>query len=170
MGAGFSPYPGSHLGHLQGLKGCGTKVLRAWESEHPAPHNWAIFQVEPFASLSDAVRSSVPRLLINRDLVGSLARNPRGRDVVQLGDVVHGVKRLVELLGWTDDIQDLIQRETGKVWPATQSQERSLVLQGLVDLEQSPVWLTLLTVTGNVAVNSAPGTVWAVCVLINGVL
>lgn len=72
-----------------------------------------------------------------------MARNPRGRDVVQLGDVVHGVKRLVELLDWTDDIQDLIQRETGKVWPATQSQERSLVLQGLVDLEQSPVWLTL---------------------------
>uniref|UniRef100_A0AC11BZU6 Sirtuin 3 n=1 Tax=Ovis aries TaxID=9940 RepID=A0AC11BZU6_SHEEP len=71
-------------------------------------------EVEPFASLSDAVRSSVPRLLINRDLVGSLARNPRGRDVVQLGDVVHGVKRLVELLGWTDDLQDLIQRETGK--------------------------------------------------------
>ena len=67
-----------------------------------------------------------------------MARNPRGRDVVQLGDVVHGVKRLVELLDWTD-----IQRETGKVWPATQSQERSLVLQGLVDLEQSPVWLTL---------------------------
>ncbi|XP_060260381.1 NAD-dependent protein deacetylase sirtuin-3, mitochondrial isoform X7 [Ovis aries] len=100
-------------------------------------------EVEPFASLSDAVRSSVPRLLINRDLVGSLARNPRGRDVVQLGDVVHGVKRLVELLGWTDDLQDLIQRETGKVWPAAQSQEGSLLLRGLLDLEQSPVWLTL---------------------------
>lgn len=99
--------------------------------------------MEPFASLSDAVRSSVPRLLINRDLVGSLARNPRGRDVAQLGDVVHGVKRLVELLGWTDDIQDLIQRETGKVWPAAQSQEGSLLLRGLVELEQSPVWLTL---------------------------
>lgn len=129
--------------HLQGLRDCGTKVLRAWESAHPAPHLWAIFQVEPFASLSDAVRSSVPRLLINRDLVGSLARNPRGRDVVQLGDVVHGVKRLVELVGWTDDLQDLIQRETGKVWPAAQSQEGSLVLRGLLDLEQSPVWLTL---------------------------
>ncbi|XP_005200990.1 NAD-dependent protein deacetylase sirtuin-3, mitochondrial isoform X2 [Bos indicus] len=78
------------------------------------PYPGEDFWVEPFASLSDAVRSSVPRLLINRDLVGSLARNPRGRDVAQLGDVVHGVKRLVELLGWTDDIQDLIQRETGK--------------------------------------------------------
>ncbi|XP_066894105.1 NAD-dependent protein deacetylase sirtuin-3, mitochondrial isoform X2 [Kogia breviceps] len=71
-------------------------------------------EVEPFASLSEAVRSSVPRLLINRDLVGSLARHPRGRDVVQLGDVVHGVKRLVELLGWTEEMRDLIRRETGK--------------------------------------------------------
>ncbi|XP_032495148.1 NAD-dependent protein deacetylase sirtuin-3, mitochondrial isoform X3 [Phocoena sinus] len=71
-------------------------------------------EVEPFASLSEAVRSSVPRLLVNRDLVGSLARHPRGRDVVQLGDVVHGVKRLVELLGWTEEMRDLIQRETGK--------------------------------------------------------
>uniref|UniRef100_A0A5G2QT49 Sirtuin 3 n=1 Tax=Sus scrofa TaxID=9823 RepID=A0A5G2QT49_PIG len=72
-------------------------------------------EVEPFASLSEAVRSSVPRLLINRDLVGTLARHPRGRDVVQLGDLVHGVKRLVELLGWTEEMQDLIQQETGKV-------------------------------------------------------
>ncbi|XP_032495149.1 NAD-dependent protein deacetylase sirtuin-3, mitochondrial isoform X4 [Phocoena sinus] len=72
-------------------------------------------EVEPFASLSEAVRSSVPRLLVNRDLVGSLARHPRGRDVVQLGDVVHGVKRLVELLGWTEEMRDLIQRETGKL-------------------------------------------------------
>ncbi|XP_047630731.1 NAD-dependent protein deacetylase sirtuin-3, mitochondrial isoform X1 [Phacochoerus africanus] len=71
-------------------------------------------EVEPFASLSEAVRSSVPRLLINRDLVGTLARHPRGRDVVQLGDLVHGVKRLVELLGWTEEMQDLIQQETGK--------------------------------------------------------
>uniref|UniRef100_A0A8C3VQE1 NAD-dependent protein deacetylase n=2 Tax=Catagonus wagneri TaxID=51154 RepID=A0A8C3VQE1_9CETA len=71
-------------------------------------------EVEPFASLSEAVRSSVPRLLINRDLVGALARRPRGRDVVQLGDVVHGVKRLVELLGWTEEMQDLIRQETGK--------------------------------------------------------
>ncbi|PNJ84727.1 SIRT3 isoform 3 [Pongo abelii] len=51
-------------------------------------------EVEPFASLTEAVRSSVPRLLINRDLVGPLAWHPRSRDVAQLGDVVHGVERL----------------------------------------------------------------------------
>uniref|UniRef100_A0A2K6Q991 Sirtuin 3 n=1 Tax=Rhinopithecus roxellana TaxID=61622 RepID=A0A2K6Q991_RHIRO len=73
------------------------------------------FRVEPFASLTEAVRSSVPRLLINRDLVGPLAWRPRGRDVAQLGDVVHSVERLVELLGWTEEMRDLVQRETGKL-------------------------------------------------------
>nr|XP_008504660.1 PREDICTED: NAD-dependent protein deacetylase sirtuin-3, mitochondrial [Equus przewalskii] len=34
-------------------------------------------EVEPFASLSEAVQSSVPRLLINRDLVGPLASMDR---------------------------------------------------------------------------------------------
>lgn len=80
---------------------------------------WAIFQVEPFASLSEAVRSSVPRLLINRDVVGPFAWCPRSRDVVQLGDVVHSVERLVELLGWREELQDLIQQETEKVQTAS---------------------------------------------------
>lgn len=81
----------------------------------PALHFWVIFQVEPFASLSESVQKSVPRLLINRDLVGSFALSPRRKDVVQLGDVVQGVERLVDLLGWTQELQDLIQRENGKV-------------------------------------------------------
>uniref|UniRef100_A0A2K5VVV3 NAD-dependent protein deacetylase n=1 Tax=Macaca fascicularis TaxID=9541 RepID=A0A2K5VVV3_MACFA len=71
-------------------------------------------EVEPFASLTEAVRSSVPRLLINRDLVGPLAWRPR-QDVAQLGDVVHSVERLVELLGWTEEMRDLVRRETGKL-------------------------------------------------------
>ncbi|XP_032127355.1 NAD-dependent protein deacetylase sirtuin-3, mitochondrial isoform X2 [Sapajus apella] len=73
------------------------------------------FWVEPFASLTEAVRSSVPRLLINWDLVGPLAWHPRSRDVAQLGDVVQSVERLVELLGWTEEMRDLVQRETGKL-------------------------------------------------------
>lgn len=76
---------------------------------------WVVFQVEPFASLSEAVQKSVPRLLINRDLVGSFAWSSRSKDVAQLGDVVQGVERLVDLLGWTQELQDLIQKETGKV-------------------------------------------------------
>ncbi|XP_041523220.1 NAD-dependent protein deacetylase sirtuin-3, mitochondrial isoform X1 [Microtus oregoni] len=72
-------------------------------------------EVEPFASLSEAVQKSVPRLLINRDLVGPFAWSPRSKDVAQLGDVVESVERLVDLLGWTQELQDLIQRETGKL-------------------------------------------------------
>ncbi|XP_071073964.1 NAD-dependent protein deacetylase sirtuin-3, mitochondrial isoform X5 [Dasypus novemcinctus] len=70
--------------------------------------------VEPFASLSEAVCSSVPRVLINRDLVGSFASSPRSQDVAQLGDVVHSVERLVKLLGWTEEVRDLVQREMEK--------------------------------------------------------
>uniref|UniRef100_A0A3Q3X2M6 NAD-dependent protein deacetylase n=1 Tax=Mola mola TaxID=94237 RepID=A0A3Q3X2M6_MOLML len=61
-------------------------------------------EVEPFASLSGAVRSSVPRLLINRDLVGPFAWSRRPHDVVKLGDVVSGVQALVDALGWTEDL------------------------------------------------------------------
>ncbi|XP_071073963.1 NAD-dependent protein deacetylase sirtuin-3, mitochondrial isoform X2 [Dasypus novemcinctus] len=71
-------------------------------------------EVEPFASLSEAVCSSVPRVLINRDLVGSFASSPRSQDVAQLGDVVHSVERLVKLLGWTEEVRDLVQREMEK--------------------------------------------------------
>lgn len=85
-----------------------------------APHVWAVFQVEPFASLSEAVRSSVPRVFMNKEAAGPLAWRPRSRDVLQLGDLVDSVGRLVELLGWSEELTDLIQRETGKVWAAKQ--------------------------------------------------
>ncbi|KAM4744196.1 NAD-dependent protein deacetylase sirtuin-3, mitochondrial [Anableps anableps] len=65
-------------------------------------------EVEPFASLAGAVRSSVPRLLINRDLVGPFAWGPKPHDVVQLGDVVSGVKALVDALGWTRELDALM--------------------------------------------------------------
>ncbi|XP_035885833.1 NAD-dependent protein deacetylase sirtuin-3, mitochondrial [Phyllostomus discolor] len=70
-------------------------------------------KVEPFASLSEAVRSSVPRVLMNREAVESW--RPRSRDVVQLGDLVDSVERLVELLGWTEEMRELVQRETAKL-------------------------------------------------------
>lgn len=75
----------------------------------------AVFQVEPFASLSEAVRSSVPRVFMNQEAAGALAWRPRSRDVLQLGELVDGVDRLVELLGWTEELKDLVQRETGQV-------------------------------------------------------
>lgn len=72
-------------------------------------------QVEPFASLAGAVRSSVPRLLINRDPVGPFAWRRRPHDVVQLGDVVSGVRALVEVLGWTRELDALMAAGAQKV-------------------------------------------------------
>lgn len=77
--------------------------------------------MEPFASLAEAVRSSVPRVLINRELVGSFAWQQRHNDVAQLGDVVGGVEKLVELLGWNEEMQTLIQKEKEKVGKEAQS-------------------------------------------------
>ncbi|XP_072236005.1 NAD-dependent protein deacetylase sirtuin-3, mitochondrial isoform X2 [Leuresthes tenuis] len=65
-------------------------------------------EVEPFASLAGAVRSSVPRLLINRDAVGPFAWGRRTHDVMQLGDVVSGVRALVDALGWTQELDALM--------------------------------------------------------------
>lgn len=79
-------------------------------------------QVEPFASLAGAVRSSVPRVLINRELVGPFAWQQRHNDVAQLGDVVGGVEKLVELLGWSDEMQTLIQKEKEKVGRGSEPQ------------------------------------------------
>lgn len=64
--------------------------------------------MEPFASLAEAVRASVPRLLINRDPVGPFAFRRRPGDVVQLGDVVSGVQELVEAIGWTRELDVLM--------------------------------------------------------------
>ncbi|XP_065447933.1 NAD-dependent protein deacetylase sirtuin-3, mitochondrial isoform X2 [Chrysemys picta bellii] len=72
-------------------------------------------EVQPFASLADAVRSSIPRVLINRDLVGPFAYQPQYNDVVLLGDVISGVEKFVELMDWKEEMQELIRRETEKL-------------------------------------------------------
>ncbi|XP_048119381.1 NAD-dependent protein deacetylase sirtuin-3, mitochondrial isoform X3 [Alosa alosa] len=72
-------------------------------------------EVEPFASLTGAVRGSVPRLLVNRDLVGPFAwGSPRPNDVAELGDVVSGVSKLADAVGWTEELKALIAAETKK--------------------------------------------------------
>lgn len=71
--------------------------------------------MEPFASLAGAVRNSVPRVLINRDPVGPFAWQQRYNDIAQLGDVVTGVEKMVELLDWNEEMQTLIQKEKEKV-------------------------------------------------------
>lgn len=65
-------------------------------------------EVEPFASLAGAVRPSVPRLLLNRDLVGPFLWQPRARDVALQGDLVEGVRTLVRLLGWGEELERIM--------------------------------------------------------------
>lgn len=72
--------------------------------------------MEPFASLSGAVRGSVSRLLINRDLVGPFAwGSSRHNDVAELGDVVSGVRKLADALGWMPELEALMADEGQKV-------------------------------------------------------
>lgn len=86
--------------------------------------------VQPFASLIDRVGEGVPRLLINRELVGEgdaalravgwrkgfefPPRPAAWRDVAQLGDCDAGVGALADLLGFTEDLQAAAGRGRGR--------------------------------------------------------
>ncbi|KAK1785105.1 hypothetical protein P4O66_018206, partial [Electrophorus voltai] len=83
-------------------------------------------QIEPFASLVNTVRSTVPRLLLNRHAVGPFERKPlRRRDYMELGDLVDSVSRLARILGWHAEIQDLLNSQEGGTLPAMMSDPQS---------------------------------------------
>ncbi|XP_076247624.1 sirtuin 2 isoform X2 [Calliopsis andreniformis] len=82
--------------------------------------------VQPFASLVDRVRSNCPRLLINKEKVGTLSILSRivglrqglvfdsrcgGRDVAWLGDCDTGCQLLAEKLGWGEELKGLVKKE-----------------------------------------------------------
>jgi NAD-dependent SIR2 family protein deacetylase len=62
-------------------------------------------EVYPFAGLADAVPRHIPRLLINRDRVGSFGNRPK--DSILLGDLVKTLKQLADALGWSKDLDQL---------------------------------------------------------------
>ncbi|CAN7999129.1 unnamed protein product, partial [Ixodes hexagonus] len=63
-------------------------------------------EVMPFAGVADEVPSNVPRLLMNKDHVGSFGM--RDKDVIQLGsDIVALVEELVTRIGWDEDLKKL---------------------------------------------------------------
>ncbi|KAM9753777.1 NAD-dependent protein deacetylase sirtuin-3 isoform 2-T3 [Menidia menidia] len=69
-------------------------------------------QIEPFASLVNTVRSTVPRLLLNRHAVGPFQRTPLRRgDHMELGDLADTVQRFAEMLGWSGEIQELMRSQ-----------------------------------------------------------
>ena len=68
----------------------------------------------PFAGIVDSCRGYIPRLLINRDLVGPFKKRPgssRGRfnDCAITGDLVECVQRFARVLGWKKAMEDLIK-------------------------------------------------------------
>lgn len=85
-------------------------------------------QVQPFASLVHRVGENVPRLLINREVVGKssalermlglsqgfrFGENDNYRDVgVTGGDLQEGVRDFVKLLGWTDEFNAFKKAES----------------------------------------------------------
>lgn len=73
-------------------------------------------EVEPFAGIANTVDRSTPRLLLNREIVGPFSRRweRRSNDIVQQGDVVDGVKKLVSLLGWSDSMDAIMNRAKEK--------------------------------------------------------
>uniref|UniRef100_A0A8D3A0P6 Si:dkey-103i16.6 n=1 Tax=Scophthalmus maximus TaxID=52904 RepID=A0A8D3A0P6_SCOMX len=74
-------------------------------------------QIEPFASLVNTVRSTVPRLLLNRHAVGPFEKVPLRRgDHVELGDLEDTVRRFAEMLGWSSEITELMRsQETASI-------------------------------------------------------
>nr|XP_020467789.1 NAD-dependent protein deacetylase sirtuin-3-like [Monopterus albus]XP_020467797.1 NAD-dependent protein deacetylase sirtuin-3-like [Monopterus albus] len=80
-------------------------------------------QIEPFASLVNTVRSTVPRLLLNRHAVGPFQKVPLRRvDHVELGNLEDTVRRFADMLGWNDEIEELMRsQETGSIPPLISS-------------------------------------------------
>lgn len=78
--------------------------------------------MHPFASLVNYVRPEVPRVLINREAVGPFVRSSRDkRDSFWEGDADEGVRRLAEELGWTEEMEGMIDEgseKLGKEWAA----------------------------------------------------
>jgi len=61
-------------------------------------------EVYPFAGIADSVPNDTPRLLINRDLVGSFGT--RHKDHHLSGDLVKSIELLVDKLGWTEELKE----------------------------------------------------------------
>lgn len=67
--------------------------------------------VYPFASLPEMARREVPRVLFNMEKVGALGS--RADDVLELGPCDDGIRKLAELLGWTEELEDLWRNVVG---------------------------------------------------------
>lgn len=62
-------------------------------------------EVYPFAGIADAVGKFTPRVLINRDVVGSFGT--RIGDVILNGDIVESIWDLAKEIGWSEKLANL---------------------------------------------------------------
>lgn len=63
--------------------------------------------VQPFAGLPSYCSEGIPRVLLNLDRVGGLGS--RADDVLILGDIDTGVRRLASAIGWLDELEALFK-------------------------------------------------------------
>ncbi|XP_066445636.1 NAD-dependent protein deacetylase sirtuin-3, mitochondrial-like [Eleutherodactylus coqui] len=69
-------------------------------------------KIEPFANIVNAVRPNVPRLLINRDLVGPFKNEPlKSTDVAELGELCEVTRKFVSALNWQTDMDEVIKSQ-----------------------------------------------------------
>ncbi|KAM4038339.1 NAD-dependent protein deacetylase sirtuin-3, mitochondrial-like [Anomaloglossus baeobatrachus] len=68
-------------------------------------------KIEPFANIVNAVRPNVPRLLINRDLVGPFKKRPLSTDVAELGELSEVIRKFVSALNWQKDLDEVIRSQ-----------------------------------------------------------
>ncbi|XP_068129219.1 NAD-dependent protein deacetylase sirtuin-3-like isoform X1 [Hyperolius riggenbachi] len=69
-------------------------------------------KIEPFAKIINCVRPNVPRLLMNRDLVGPFKSKPlKSTDVTELGELCDITKKFVKALNWQEDLEELMKSQ-----------------------------------------------------------
>jgi hypothetical protein len=108
--------------------------------------------VYPFASLTDDVPESCPRLLINREVAGEIPEEMRAlgyknglwfgegnvRDAKFLGDCDDGVARLAEHLGWHEELAALVgERYASNAAGAVETAQRAADAVGEVAAQPS---------------------------------
>lgn len=90
--------------------------------------------VQPFASLPEMAKDETPRVLFNKERVGSLGSRPD--DVLVLGDCDSGVRKLADELGWGGELDATWREIVGDKEAERQlrsAEEREAALQADVE-------------------------------------
>lgn len=80
--------------------------------------------VQPFASLPSLIPEGVPRVLINKEQVGSMGTRPD--DVLLLGDCDEGVRKLAKACGWEDELENLWKEAGGGTASAPHPENKTI--------------------------------------------